>query len=285
MGDGAALGVADVVEGGAGGAGGEGAIFKSEAGEGVDAEVVGEGVAGGVWFPCPGGGGGDGAVGPAGGVFLFEAAGDAFVGEEVFAFFSGHGGEGGGAEGVAVGYEYFGYVEAYEFAFEVGGGAGAAELGGGKFAGAEVGVAEADVFAVGDDGGEVVVAVGGEYAGFDDGAGGEDAHDFAVDEAALVFGGLEAGGEDGAGAGVAFAGGGLAELFGDGDAVAFADEAGDVGFDGVVGHAGHGAKVFLGGFAGFFGGVVFAGEGDIEELGDEFGVVVKDFVEVAETVE
>ena len=84
-----------------------------------------------------------------------------------------------------------------------------------------------------------------------EGAGAEDAGDFASDE---------------------FARGDVADLVADGDAFAGFDEFGHVGTRAVVGHAAHGD-------------VVAFGQGDIEDGRGFAGVVEKHFVEVAEAEE
>ena len=102
----------------------------------------------------------------------------------------------------------------------------------------------------GQDGGEVVVAVFLESEVIE-GAGAEDAGDFAADELA---------GDD------------FADLVADGDAFAGFDEFGHVGTGAVVGDAAHGD-------------VAAFGEGDVEEGGRFAGVVEEHFVKVAEAEE
>ena len=99
------------------------------------------------------------------------------------------------------------------------------------------------------DGGEVVVAGGVEDFVFGDGAGGDDAGDFAADDA--------------------FGLGGVFHLVADGGLLAGADEFGEVGVNGVVGDAAHGGSAAL-------------GEGHAEDGGGGAGVVEKHLVEVAE---
>src|SRR5262249_27479003 len=87
--------------------------------------------------------------------------------------------------------------------------------------------------------------------GVERGAGREDAGDFAADD---FFGELW-----------------VFHLFADGDAEAFAEEAGEVGFDGVVGDAAHGDLALA----------VACGEGELELAAGGDGVVVEELVEVA----
>ncbi len=128
------------------------------------------------------------------------------------------------------------------------------EFGGAEFAGRDVDIGDACASAVARDCGQVVVFVRAEEVGVGRGAGGDDAGDFAADEF--------------------LAGAGVFHLVTDRDAVAFADEARDVAFGGVIGHAAHGDGVA------FF--LVASGEGDFEFAGGKYGVVEKELVEVAE---
>ena len=75
----------------------------------------------------------------------------------------------------------------------------------------------------------------------------------------------------------AFGGGRIADLFGNRHRQARANEAGEIGFGGVIGHAGHG-NVGAGGFAA-------GGEGNIEQLRGALGVLVEQLVEIAHAIE
>jgi len=86
-------------------------------------------------------------------------------------------------------------------------------------------------------------------------AGGEDAGDFAADD---LFGEL-----------------GVFHLVADGDAIAFAEKAGEVLLHGVVRDAAHG----LGAFA------VACGEGELELAADGDRVIIEELVEVAHAEE
>ena len=164
-------------------------------------------------------------------------------------------------EGVSRGEEQLGRLLASQFIEAERGGGFAGELGGAEFAGGEIEQGEAGARLLASalrgrvvDGGEVVVALGA-LRGIERGAGREDAGDFAADD---LLGEL-----------------GVLHLLADGDAVALMQQAGDVGFDGVVGNAAHGHLAFA----------VARGEGDLQLAGGGFGVVVKELVEVAHAEE
>ncbi len=91
--------------------------------------------------------------------------------------------------------------------------------------------------------------------GVERGARGKDAGDFAAHD---LFGEL-----------------GIFHLVADGDAVALAQEAREVGFDGVVGDAAHGLVAFA----------VAGREGELQFAADDYGVVVEELVEVAHAEE
>ena len=101
------------------------------------------------------------------------------------------------------------------------------------------------------DGGEIVALLGGER-GIERGAWGENASDFATDD---LFGEF-----------------GVLHLLADGDAVAFAEQAGDVVFRSVIWDAAHGNAAFA----------IARGKSDLELAGSGFGVVEEELVEVAE---
>ncbi len=109
---------------------------------------------------------------------------------------------------------------------------------------------QADGFSVAENGGEVVWALVVEQREVVDGAGGEDAGDFAFDE---------------------FSGFGLGGLLGDGDAFVRLEQAGDVALRGVVGDAAHGRAAAL-------------GEGHVENGSGGFRILEKHLVEVPEAV-
>ena len=104
--------------------------------------------------------------------------------------------------------------------------------------------------------GEVVVGAGVELVGVGDGAGRDDAHDLARDDALDL--------------------GGVGHLLADRDLVPLREQARDVAGGRVVGDARHGDRV----------GVLLAGrEGEVEDARDEDGVVVEGLVEVAHAEE
>lgn len=109
----------------------------------------------------------------------------------------------------------------------------------------------------GGEAGEIVVGLLVEEVALDDGAGGDDADDLALDEA--------------------LGGGGVAHLLAEGDLVALRDELREVAIDGVVRDAGERDAEALAHRLG--------GEGDVELARAEFGVVVEGLVEVAEAEE
>ena len=152
---------------------------------------------------------------------------------------------GGGVE--MVGDEEFAWLEAGQLVGELRRGFNFGEA---EFAGAEIEPSEAGGFFVRADGGKVVVAVFLE-AEVVEGAGAEDAGDFAADE---------------------FARGDLADLVANGHAFAGFDQFGHVGAGAVVGDAAHGSVAAL-------------GQGDVEEGGGFAGVVKKHLVEVAKAEE
>lgn len=99
---------------------------------------------------------------------------------------------------------------------------------------------------------EEVVALFAQKGAFNDCSRGDDSDHFAPDE---PLGEL-----------------GILGLFGDGDSVAGGDEPVDVVLARVVGDAGHGDSLAL-------------SEGDLELPGDQLGVVVERFIEVAHSEE
>ncbi len=105
-------------------------------------------------------------------------------------------------------------------------------------------------------GGEKIFLAAIEHRLFGQGAGGDQAGDFALDHSFGVFG--------------------VFHLFADGDFEAGGDHAVQIGFDGVVRDAGHGDGVFAFGAG---------GEGDAEDAGDGAGVFVEAFVKVADAEE
>ena len=132
--------------------------------------------------------------------------------------------------------------------------AGTGKFCGAKIAGREVEKGESGSVVGEVDGSEVVALLGGE-GWIEGGAGSEDASDFAADD---FFGELR-----------------ILHLVADGDAVALAQEAGDVVFGSVVGDAAHGDVALF----------VAGGEGELELAGSGFGVVEEELVEVAEAKE
>jgi hypothetical protein len=207
----------DVVEQRAGGGGAEGEIRATEAVEGLDAEMVAEEV---------------GGLGEIESESVVRCRGDREVeGRGIF----------------AVGHEDFAGGKAGELVGKLRGGGDFRET---EFAGAEVEPGEAVGLFSGEDGGEVVVAVFLESE-IVEGAGAEDAGDFAADE---------------------FARGDVADLVADGDAFTGFNEFRDVGAGAVVGDAAHGD-------------VAAFGQGDIEEGRRFAGVVEKHFVKVAKAEE
>ena len=188
--EGGALGVAEVVEDGAGGADGGGAIGEAAAIEGEQLEVIAEGAVGVIVGEDP--------------VFEFgadEARAGAFV---------------AGEEGQVGGEEDFAGAEVFEGAGHFGG----VHVGDFELAGGDVDVGDGGAGSVVADGGEEVVLAGTHEGGVHGGAGGDDAHDLALDEALGGFG--------------------IFHLVADGDAESFLDETGDVAFGGVEGDSAHG---------------------------------------------
>ncbi len=102
-----------------------------------------------------------------------------------------------------------------------------------------------------------VVALFFQQGGVGDGAGGDDAHDFALDRA--------------------FAGGGVADLFADGDGLAHLHQPRQVLLGGVVRHARHLDRLPVGSAA--------LGERDVEQLGCAHCIVMEQLVEIAHAVE
>ena len=104
------------------------------------------------------------------------------------------------------------------------------------------------------DGGEVVILVRTQSEGVRGGAGSDDAGDLAPDQF--------------------LGGGGIFHLVADGHAVALLDQARDVTFGGVVGHAAHGdGRAFF---------LVARGEGDFELARGDDGVFEEQLVEIAQ---
>ena len=204
----------DVMEEGAGGGGAEGEAGATKAVEGLDAEMVAQEVGG-----------------------LGKVEGEGIVRGRW------HGEIRGGI--VTVGHEELARLQTGELVIEL---RGRFDFGEAELAGAEVEPGEPVGFFARTDSGEVVVAVFFEPEVIE-GAGAEDAGDFAADE---------------------FAWGDLADLVADGDALAGFDEFGHVSAGAVVGDAAHGD-------------VAAFGQGDVEEGRGFAGVVEKHFVEVAET--
>ena len=132
-------------------------------------------------------------------------------------------------------------------------------VGAGEFGGAEVSRGEVEQrygrsLTIGVQGTEEVVAVRAEGR-IDGGAGGEDAGDLAAND---LLGEL-----------------GVFHLLADGDAVALAQKAGDVGLGGVVGDSAHGDGAFP----------IPGGEGNLQLAGGGLRVVKKEFVKVAHAEE
>jgi hypothetical protein len=136
-------------------------------------------------------------------------------------------------------------------------GVGAGELRGGELAGGDVGVGDTGARALDQHGGEVIVGVTGEHTRLDDGAGGDDARDAALDDLPPLRR--------------------LADLLADGDLVPGGDQLGDVGLGGVVRHPGQWQLLPPPHLA--------RGEGDVEDARGDLGVVLEHLVEVAETEE
>ena len=134
---------------------------------------------------------------------------------------------------------------------------GSAELGAGELAGSDIGVGKADGVAAEDGGGEVVVALGGQHSRVDDGARGDDADHLALDQPLRERG--------------------IAHLLADGNAIALADQPGDVALGGVVGDARH-----RGAFAPS---PVAPGQRQLQLAGGQLGVAVEHLVEVAHAKE
>ena len=182
---------------------------------------------------------------------FFEAG---FDGSEAVEF----GRDGGREERDWAGEEDFARAKDAKLVAEAGFGIVAGEFGGAEFASGKVNESETggQALRVARDGGEEVVLFAFDKVG-GGGAGRENTDHFATDDL--------------------FAGSRLFELFADGDFVAGADEAGDVVFGGMIGHAAH-----WDGFAALF---VAGGEGDLQDAGGDDRVVVKEFVEIAEAEE
>ena len=295
-----ALGLVDILEQGTGGAGGQGPVVEAEGRQRVDAQLAQQRLLGGLGIPAPSGPGRHVALGPPGIAGLVEAASNPLVGQQQVALALGHRGQvlgeaglGGGQLGQAqahiVGDENLGDLEPREFAVELGGGPLAAKLDCGKLAGTQVGVGQANPLALDHCGGQIVIGRGGEHRGVNDRAGGDHPDDLAVDHLALkVAGGrlLDAAGEDRLRAGIAARRLGLAELLGNRDPVATAHQVVHVALDRVVGHAGHRREELLLIFRqALIDGEILAGEGDVEQFGDQLGVIVKGLVKVTEAKE
>ena len=214
------------------------AVAESEPGAGADVEVLEQGIAGGTCFPTPAGQIGDMTIGPAGGAFAFDAAGDALARQQHFALFFGHklevatqapvsGVDASNPLAGVVADEDFGGLEACQFAEGVLVSLGTVQFATSEFAGAQIGVGQTHLVLFDQQGHDVIVG-GGIEATVDHGAGGDDAHDLAFDHPFGVAGLGDATSKYRAGSGVAFARGGFADLFGDGDAVAGRHQFGDV---------------------------------------------------------
>ena len=104
---------------------------------------------------------------------------------------------------------------------------------------------------------EVVAGLIIQAGGVDNGAGGHHPDDVPLHQA--------------------LGGGGILHLLADGHLVALGNQPGDVGFAGVVGDAAHGDPFLLrlGVFA-----VVPGGEGQVQFLGGQLGIVGEHFIEV-----
>lgn len=120
-----------------------------------------------------------------------------------------------------------------------------------EFAGGEVHPGGADLGSVEIESEDVAVFFGLDLAGFDGGAGGDDAGEGAFDQ---------------------FPGLGGFNLFAEGDFLPGGEDFGDVALGGVVRDAGH--RV-----------IVAAGQGDAEDAGSENGIFVKQLVEITQAEE
>ena len=154
-------------------------------------------------------------------------------------------------------------ISAGERRASVGGELGWRAGAGGKGAGRQVAPARGRASrAAGGDGGEPIGALGLEQVALGQRARRDDAGDGAGDDAlARPFAGF----------------GGVLDLFGDGDAVAALDQAGEIGVGGMDGHAAH-----RDGHAGM---LAALGQRDVERGGGGAGVVEEQFVEIAHAEE
>ena len=125
------------------------------------------------------------------------------------------------------------------------------ELGDGELAGGVVHHGETDGFPVAADGGEVIRPLVVEQREVIDRAGREDARDLAFDE---------------------FAGFRLGRLFGDGNAFAGPEEAGEITLRGVIRHTAHGSATAL-------------GERHVEDGRGGFRILEKHFVKIPQAIE
>ena len=127
-------------------------------------------------------------------------------------------------------------------------------------AGGEVAEGRAAPLAVQIDAAEVVAGLIIQAGGVDNGAGGHHPDDVPLHQA--------------------LGGGGILHLLADGHLVALGNQPGDVGFAGVVGDAAHGDPFFLrlGVFA-----VVPGGQGQVQFLGSQLGIVGEHLIEVPQT--
>ncbi len=129
---------------------------------------------------------------------------------------------------------------------------GGCDKGGGDIAEADPGRASVAVH-----GAEIVIGLFVEQVGFDEGAGGDDADDLPLHQ---ILGQLR-----------------VLHLLADRHLIALFDEAADIGFGGMVGDAAHGSPLLLS--------AVPPGEGEIQLLGYQLGVLEKHLVKIPQTVE
>ena len=158
----------------------------------------------------------------------------------------------------ALGEHRLGGVEAAQLIFQVVQGLRSGREGGGKhLAGGDVAQAQAYPGLVGVDGAEEVVFPLLQHRRGDDGARRDDADDVPVHQT--------------------LGQGGVLGLLTDGHLVALGDEPGDVALTGVVGHAAHGGALLRGLIS------VPGGEGQIQLLGHQLGIVEEHLIKIAQS--
>ena len=156
----------------------------------------------------------------------------------------------------AVGDEHLGGVEADQFGTQGGGDVFAAQFGDGKFTGGDIGISYPGSPILKDDASQVVVAIAFEQPGLDQRPRGDYTDNLARKEALDRH---------------------LADLFANGDMMAFVDQSREVVFDGVVRDPCHGDAHAAGDRA--------RSQDDIQFARGGFGVLVKGFVKIPQTEE